>query len=63
VIWRSIVVAGYIAFALVFSFALGGGLVLLMFFAVWGIVWLVFSLFWSWADETRRHLLKRPTSS
>ena len=62
-IWRSIIVASYIAGALVFSFLLGGGLVVLAFFAVWGIVWLVFSLFWSWADGTRRDLLRRSISS
>jgi hypothetical protein len=63
VIWRSVIVAGYIAGALTFSFVFGGGLVVLMFFAVWGLVWLAFSLFWGWADRTRRALLKRPTSS
>jgi hypothetical protein len=60
VIWRSIVVASYIALALIFSF--GGGLVVLMFFAVWGFVWLGFSLFWGWADRVRRTLLHRPSS-
>lgn len=63
VIWRSAIVAGYIAFALTSSFVLGGGLVVLMFFAVWGLVWLAFSLFAAWADRVRRLLLQRPTSS
>jgi hypothetical protein len=63
VIWRSIVVAAYIGFALVCSFVFGGGPVILLFFAVWGAVWLLFSLFWRWADDTRRGLQKRPTSS
>jgi hypothetical protein len=34
----------------------------LMFFAVWGFVWLGFSLFWGWADRVRRTLLHRPSS-
>jgi hypothetical protein len=32
---------------------------MLVFFAVWGAVWLVFSLFWRWAEGTRRALLKQ----
>jgi hypothetical protein len=63
VIWRSAVVAGYIAWALICSFVLGGGLVVLLFFCVWGFVWLAFSLFWAWADDARRVLLRRPASS
>ncbi|MGH2935545.1 MAG: hypothetical protein ACRDL2_13670 [Gaiellaceae bacterium] len=58
-IWRSLVVAGYAAFALVCTFVFGGGTVVLVFFVVWGGVWLAFSLFWGWADRTRRGLLKR----
>jgi hypothetical protein len=63
VIWRSAIVAGYLAAALTFSFVFGGGLVVLMFFGVWGFVWLAFSLFWRWADRSRRLLVQRPTSS
>jgi len=57
VIWRSAIVAFYVACALVFSLLLGGGLVVLVFFGVWGLAWLAFSLFWSWADRARRKLL------
>jgi hypothetical protein len=57
--WRTGVVLAYVAWALVCSFVLGGGLVVLAFFAVWGGVWLAFSSFWRWADETRRGLLRR----
>ncbi|HUJ92020.1 MAG TPA: hypothetical protein VLW05_04925 [Gaiellaceae bacterium] len=62
-IWRAAVVAVYISAALVFSFVFGGGMVVLAFFAVWGLVWLVFSLFWAWADGVRRRLLRSPSSS
>ena len=58
-VWRSAVVLAYVAWALVCSFVLGGGLDVLAFFAVWGVVWVAFSGFWSWADETRRLLLRR----
>ena len=57
-IWRSAIVVGYIAFALTFSFVLGGGLVVLLFCGVWGLVWLAFSLFWRWADRSRHGLLR-----
>jgi hypothetical protein len=56
---RSIALGSYVAWALVCSFLLGGGLTVFVFFAVWGGVWLGFSLFWRWADETRRGLLRR----
>jgi hypothetical protein len=59
VIWRSTVVLGYVGWSLVCSFLLGGGFVVLAFFAVWGGVWLAFSGFWRWADESRRALLHR----
>ncbi|HXR12003.1 MAG TPA: hypothetical protein VN770_06895 [Gaiellaceae bacterium] len=58
-IWRSLVVAGYAAFALVCTFVLHGGTFFLVFFIVWGGVWLVFGLFWGWADRARQSLLKR----
>jgi hypothetical protein len=57
--WRSAVVLGYVAWALVWSFVLGGGLVVLAFFAVWVGIWLAFSGFWRWADERRRLILRR----
>jgi hypothetical protein len=57
--WRPAVALSYAAWALVCSFVLGGGLAVLAFFAVWASVWLVFSGFWRWADETRRLLLHR----
>ena len=62
-IWRSVVVAAYVACALVFSFVFGGGTAVLASFAVRGLVWLVFSLFWAWADGVRRGLLRPPSSS
>jgi hypothetical protein len=63
VIWRSTIVAGYVALALTFSLLFGGGLIVLIFFCVWGLVWLAFSLFWRWADEARRRILQRPSST
>jgi hypothetical protein len=54
VIWRSAIVAGYVALALTFSFLFGGGLIVLLFF---------FSLFWRWADEAQRRILQRPSST
>ena len=57
--WRAAVVLGYVAWALVCSFVLGGGLAVLTLFTVWGGVWLAFSGFWRWADERRRLLLRR----
>ena len=53
--WLSV----YVAWALICSFALGGGLIVLAFFGVWGGVWLAFSLFWRWAEGTRRLLLRQ----
>jgi hypothetical protein len=55
VIWRSVIVAGYVALALTFSFLFGGGLIVLLFF--------FFSLFWRWADEAQRRILQRPSST
>jgi hypothetical protein len=42
VIWRSATVAGYVALALTFSFVFDGGLIVLVFFCVWGFIWLAF---------------------
>jgi len=58
-VWRSAVVGGYIGWALLCTFALGGGLTVLAFFGVWAGIWLAFSVFWRWADETRKTLLRR----
>ena len=58
-IWRSAVLAAYVALALVFGFVLGGGIWIVLFFAVWGGVWLGFSLFWGWAQAARRALLRK----
>lgn len=58
-VWRSAVIGGYAGWALVCSFVFGGGLVVLAFFAVWSGVWIGFSAFWRWTDETRRLLLRR----
>jgi hypothetical protein len=57
--WRSALVTGYVALALICSFVLGGGLAVLAFFGIWAAVWLGFSLFWRWADGTRRTLLRK----
>jgi hypothetical protein len=58
-IWRLAVVIGYVAWALVWSFLLAGGPVVLAFFAVWGGFWLAFSRFGQSADERRRLLLRK----
>jgi hypothetical protein len=58
-IWRSALLAAYVALGLVFGIVLGGGWVVVMFFAVWGGVWLGFSLFWRWADAARRALMRK----
>ena len=57
--WRTAVVGVYVGWALVCSFVFGGGVIVLMFFAVWTGIWIAFSSFWRWADETRRVLLRR----
>jgi len=41
------------------SFALGGGSTVLVFFSVWAVIWLTFSLFWKRADRIRRLLLRQ----
>jgi hypothetical protein len=58
-IWRSTLAAIYVGWALVCSFVFGGGMPVLAFFGVWAAVWIGFSLFWRWADETRTSLLRR----
>jgi hypothetical protein len=61
-IWRAILLAVYAGFGIVFGVFLGGGAVVILFFVVWGGVWLGFSLWWGWADRARTALLKRSTS-
>jgi len=63
VIWRSVVIAVYIGIPLAGCIAWGGGWAWLVLFAVWGLVWLGFSLFWGWALRVRHALLQRPSSS
>ena len=58
-VWRSIVVGAYVAWALVCSFVFGGGLGVLALFCAWAGAWLAFSLFWRWAEGTRSVLLRR----
>jgi hypothetical protein len=57
--WRSLLVLGYVAWTLVCTFVFGGGTNVLIFFAVWGGIWLAFSSIWRWADEARRSLLRK----
>jgi len=61
-IWRAILLAVYVGLGIVFGVFLGGGAVVIVFFVVWGGVWLGFSLWWGWADRVRSTLLKRSTS-
>jgi len=61
-IWRAVLLAVYVGLGVVFGVFLGGGAVVVLFFVVWGGVWLGFSLWWGWADRTRAALLKRSTS-
>jgi hypothetical protein len=50
VIWRSTIVAGYVALAIVIGIAYGGrGVATLSFFYFWPAAWLVFLGAWGWA--------------
>jgi hypothetical protein len=50
VIWRSAVLAGYAALAVVVGIAYGGrGLLILGFFYFWASAWAGFMLLWGWA--------------
>jgi len=52
VIWRSAIVAGYIALAIVIGIAYGGrGLAILSFFYFWAGAWAAFFLIWGWASR------------
>ena len=49
-VWRSAIVAGYIALAIAVGIAYGGrGLVILSFAYFWAAAWVVFLLAWGWA--------------
>jgi hypothetical protein len=54
--------AVYVGLGIVFGVFLGGGAAVIVFFVVWGGVWLGFSLWWGWADRARNALMKRSTS-
>jgi hypothetical protein len=57
--WRGAVVAGYAAWTLACTFAFGGGWDAFLFLGTWGAVWLGFSVWWGWADRTRRAVLRK----
>ena len=49
-IWRSAIIAGYVALAVVITAAYGArGLAILLFFYFWAGSWAVFLLAWGWA--------------
>jgi hypothetical protein len=60
-VWRSVVLAAYLGLPLAGSIAWGGW-VWFMLFAVWGLVWFGFSIFWRWALRARRQIMKQSTS-
>jgi hypothetical protein len=50
VIWRSAIVSGYIALAILIGVAYGGhGLLVLFFYYCWAGAWVVFFCAWGWA--------------
>jgi hypothetical protein len=50
VIWRTTIVAGYVALAVLVGIAYGGrGLAVLLFFYLWAGAWAGFLLVWGWA--------------
>ena len=52
-IWRSAIIAGYIALAILITIAYGGrGLATLSFFYFCAGAWVVFVLLWSWAARS-----------
>jgi hypothetical protein len=61
--WRLVVIAVYIGVPLAGCIAWGAGWAWLLLFAVWGLVWFGFSIFWDWALRLRRVLLQPPSSS
>jgi hypothetical protein len=53
VIWRSAIIAGYLALAIVIGIAYGArGLAILSFFYFWAGAWAAFLLVWGWAART-----------
>jgi hypothetical protein len=61
VIWRSLLLGAYLGLPLAGCIAWGGW-VWFMLFAVWGLVWFGFSIFWRWALRARSQLMKQSTS-
>jgi hypothetical protein len=50
VIWRSTIIAGYVALAILITVAYGGrGLATLLFFYFCAGAWVVFLVAWNWA--------------
>jgi hypothetical protein len=65
VIWRSVIIAGYVALAILVGVAYGGrGLETLLFFYFYAGAWVVFLLAWNWASrEAGRRYFRRITGS
>lgn len=61
-VWRTAVLTAYIGVPLACCIAWGGWAWLLLF-AVWGVVWFGFSLFWGWAQRARHALMQPPPST
>jgi hypothetical protein len=52
VIWRSAIIAGYLALAIVIGIAYGGhGLTVLFFFYFCAGAWVAFLVAWNWASR------------
>ena len=52
-IWRSTIIAGYVAPAIVIGIADGArGLAILGFFYMWAAAWVIFFLVWGWAARS-----------
>lgn len=60
-VWRTILLAAYLGLPLAGCIAWGGWAWFVLF-AVWGLVWFGFSVFWGWALRLRRQAMKRATS-
>lgn len=66
-VWRSAILASYVALAVVVGVAYGGrGLLVLSFFYLWAGAWAIFLLAWGWAARAAGRLsvrrLDRPRS-
>jgi hypothetical protein len=57
-IWRWAPAVVYAGWALICSFVLGGGVTVLVFFAVWAAIWLGFGRFARWGERRRTLLLR-----